>query len=102
MYIVTVQLCVKEGKVGQFFEHTLHNAAEARKEKGCLRFDVLRHETEPSRFFFYEVYKTPDDHKAHQQTLHYQRWRDNVPDLLAEPRVGTRYVNVAPQDAEWA
>jgi len=101
MYIVTVQLRVKEDKVEEFLKLTLDNASNARKEPGCLRFDVLRHETEPSRFFFYEVYKTPGDHKAHQQTPHYVRWRDGAPDLLAEPRVGTRYSNVSPTDAQW-
>jgi (4S)-4-hydroxy-5-phosphonooxypentane-2,3-dione isomerase len=101
MYIVTVQLQVKADKVDEFLQYTLHNASEARKEKGCLRFDVLRHETEATRFFFYEVYVAPGDHKAHQETPHYQRWRDHVPDLLEGPRIGTRYVNVSPQDASW-
>ncbi len=101
MYIVTVQLSVKPEKIDEFLKYTLDNAANARKEPGCLRFDVLRHETEAGRFFFYEVYKVPADHKAHQETEHYKRWRDNVPALLAEPRVGTRHLNVSPKDAEW-
>ena len=101
MFIVTVQLNVKPDKVEQFLKHTLHNAENARKESGCLRFDVLRHESEPTKFFFYEVYKVPADHKAHQETAHYKQWKDNVPDLLAEPRVGTRYGNVSPRDGEW-
>ena len=101
MYIVAVQLNVKPEKIEEFLKHTLHNSKNARREPGCLRFDVLRHETEPAKFFFYEVYKAPSDHKAHQETEHYKQWRDNVPALLAEPRVGTRYVNVSPADGEW-
>ena len=101
MYAITVQLKVKPEKVDDFLKLTLENATAARKEPGCLRFDVLRHEKEPDRFFFYEVYRTPDDHKAHQGTAHYLRWKEGVGDLLAEPRVGARYLNVSPQDAEW-
>jgi len=101
MYFVTVQLNVKADKVEEFLKFTLHNAANARREPGCVRFDVLRHETEPNKFFFYEAYKTPADFKAHQETAHYKEWRDNVPALLAEPRVGTRYINVSPADTDW-
>ncbi|MBI4586324.1 MAG: antibiotic biosynthesis monooxygenase [Planctomycetes bacterium] len=101
MYIVTVQLHVKADKLEEFLKYTLDNASQARQEPGCLRFDVLRHETDPNRFFFYEVYKAPADHKAHQETGHYKRWRDHVPALLAEQRVGARYLNVSPPDQEW-
>jgi autoinducer 2-degrading protein len=101
MYIVTVQLNVKPDRIDAFLEHTLHNAENARKEPGCLRFDVARHETEAHRFFFYEVYKSIADFKAHQETAHYKRWKDHVPDLLAEPRVGTRYNSISPPDAAW-
>lgn len=101
MYAITVHLHVKSEKVEDFLKFTLHNAENARKEPGCLRFDVLRSELDPAKFLFYEVYKTPADHKAHQETAHYKAWRDNVPDLLSEPRVGTRYLTVSPADAEW-
>jgi autoinducer 2-degrading protein len=101
MYCVTVQMLVKADQVDAFLKHTLHNAENARKEPGCLRFDVLRHETEPQKFFFYEVYKSLDDFKAHQTTAHYLQWRDNAPALLAEPRVGMRYLSVSPRDQEW-
>jgi autoinducer 2-degrading protein len=101
MFVVTVDLHVKPEKVEEFLKHTLHNAENARREPGCLRFDVLRHETEAARFFFYEVYKKPADHQAHKETEHYKRWQEKVPELLAQPRVGTRYVNVSPADGAW-
>jgi hypothetical protein len=31
-------------------------AQGSRAEEGCLRFDVLRDQTDPCKFFFYEVY----------------------------------------------
>jgi quinol monooxygenase YgiN len=101
MYAITVQLKVKPERVEEFLALTLQNATAARKEPGCLRFDVLRNEKEPDRFFFFEVYRTTDDHKAHQETAHYLLWREGVGDLLAEPRVGARWLNVSPTDAAW-
>ena len=101
MFVVTVQLRVKKDKIEEFLKHTLHNAENARREPGCLRFDVLRHETEPDRFFFYEVYNGSEDHKTHKTTPHYLAWYNRVPELLSEERVGTRYVNVSPLDAHW-
>jgi len=101
MYVITVQLKVKPDKIDPFLQLTLDNAMKARREPGCVRFDVLRSEKEPDRFLFYEVYRSPEDHKAHQQTSHYFQWRDNVGDLLAEGRVGARFLNVSPTDAEW-
>ena len=101
MYIVIVQLHVKADKIEPFLQHTLENARKTRQEPGCLRFDVLKSEADPTRFALHEVYRTPDGLKAHQETEHYKKWRDNVPELLAEPRVGTRYLNVSPADDEW-
>lgn len=101
MYVIVVQLRVRPDRVQDFLELTLDNATKSRKEPGCVRFDVLRHETETDRFVFYEVYRTPADHKAHQGTEHYLRWKEKVPDLLAEPRSSGRYLNVSPGDAEW-
>ena len=101
MYVILVQLKVKEDRIEEFLKITLNNAENARKEAGCLRFDVHRNEVETNRFIFYEVYRKPEDHKAHQETAHYLSWRDNVPSLLAEPRVATRYRSVSPRDADW-
>jgi quinol monooxygenase YgiN len=101
MYVVCVNLRVKPDKVEEFLARTIENASNSRKEPGCLRFDVLRHDTEPDRFLLHEVYRTPEDFKAHQAEPHYFRWRDTVPDLLAEPRSGVKYVNVYPADEDW-
>jgi autoinducer 2-degrading protein len=101
MYVVCVNLRVKPEKIDDFLAHTIDNASSSRKEPGCLRFDVLRHETEVDRFLLHEVYRTREDFKAHQEQPHYFRWRDRVPELLAEPRSGVKYVNVYPKDEEW-
>jgi (4S)-4-hydroxy-5-phosphonooxypentane-2,3-dione isomerase len=47
------------------------------------------------------VYRSPDAQAAHKQTAHYQRWRDAVAELMAEPRTSARYVDVFPDAQGW-
>jgi len=101
MFIVCVTVHVKLGHEEDFVEATLANARHTRREPGNVRFDVLRGLDSPAQFFLYEVYRTPDDFKAHQQTEHYLRWRAAVADWMAQPRQGIKHVNVFPPDESW-
>jgi autoinducer 2-degrading protein len=102
MYIVCVRIHVKPERLGDFERAVLQNARATRQEPGNLRFDVSHEEADPTRFFLYEAYRTPEDFAAHQKTAHYFAWRDTVADWLAEPRVGVRYVSLFPAEADWA
>ena len=102
MYVVGVTVMVKPEVVEEFVAATRDNARNSRQEPGCVRFDVLQAEEDPARFFLYEVYRSKDAFTAHQQTEHYQRWRQTVADWMAQPRQGIRYRNVDPTDAEWS
>lgn len=101
MYVVSVQVHVRAGHVREFIEAIVDNARHTRSEPGNVRFDVLRHEQDETRFLLHEVYRTPADFTAHQQTPHYFRFRDTVAEWMAEPRVGTRYTSVFPADDAW-
>ncbi|MFN2282874.1 MAG: putative quinol monooxygenase, partial [Anaerolineae bacterium] len=48
-----------------------------------------------------EVYRTPDDPARHKETAHYQKWRDTVAEMMAEPRSSIKYANVFPNDEGW-
>jgi autoinducer 2-degrading protein len=98
MYVVCVTVWVKEGDEDEFVLATLYNARCTRQEPGNRRFDVLRHEEEPGRFLLYEVYDSPDDFQAHQQTTHYLKWRDTVADWMAQKRQGIKHVSLFPED----
>jgi len=100
MYVVSVTVFVKEPLVGQFIEATLDNARNTRKEPGNVRFDVSRCVDDPARFLLYEVYRTPDAFKAHQQTEHYLRWKQGVADWMAQPRQGVKHRSIFFGDAE--
>lgn len=91
MLALYVQIQVKPDALDAFKAATLANAAATRQEPGVVRFDVGQQTDDPTKFMLYEVYRSPAAHAAHRETPHYAAWRAAVDDLMAVPRVGTRY-----------
>ncbi|MEU0479784.1 putative quinol monooxygenase [Streptosporangium sp. NPDC006013] len=76
MFIVIVTLRVKPHTVETFVEGIEANARASRAEPGCLRFDVLRTDTDPHRFMLYEIYRDEAAfYDEHRSTAHYAAWR---------------------------
>jgi autoinducer 2-degrading protein len=100
MYAVCVSVHVKPEFIVPFIEATLDNARNTRREPGNLRFDVLRSEDDPNRFFLYEIYRNRESFTRHQDTAHYFRWRDEVTLWMAEPRVGLKFIPLFYGDGE--
>ena len=101
MLIVHVHVHVKEDQVEAFKEASLENAGNSVQEPGVARFDVVQQQNDPTRFVLVEVYRTADDPARHKQTAHYQKWRDTVADMMAEPRTSVKYTNVFPNEQGW-
>jgi len=101
MFVVCVNVWVKEGREEAFIAATRANHLGTRREPGNVRFDVLRKEDEPDRFMLYEVYRTREDFGRHQETPHYLEWRETVADLMARPREGLKYASLVPADGAW-
>jgi (4S)-4-hydroxy-5-phosphonooxypentane-2,3-dione isomerase len=101
MVIVTVQVHVKPECIEAFRQATVENARNSIREPGIARFDVLQQADDPTRFVLVEAYRTPADTGRHKDTAHYQKWRDTVADMMAEPRIGVKYGNIFPADAGW-
>jgi len=101
MFIVHVFVHVKPDKVEAFRSVSIENARESIKEPGIARFDCLQQQDDPTRFVLVEVYRTADDPARHKETKHYQKWRDTVADMMAEPRSNIKYTNVFPDDEGW-
>jgi len=101
MLIVHVFVHVKAEMVEDFKAATIENAKNSVQEPGVARFDVLQQQDDPTRFVLVEVYRTPEDPARHKETAHYQKWRDAVADMMAEPRSSAKYTNVFPQEAGW-
>lgn len=101
MFIVHVFAHVKPDKVDAFRAATLENARSSIAESGVARFDVIQQQDDPARFVLVEVYRTSDDPAKHKETAHYQKWRDTVPDMMAEPRTSIKYTNLFPDERGW-
>ena len=101
MFIVHVFVHVKPDQVEAFRATTLENARKSMQEPGIARFDVLQQQNDSTRFVLVEVYRTSDDPARHKETTHYQKWRDTVADMMAEPRTSVKYTNVFPPEAGW-
>jgi (4S)-4-hydroxy-5-phosphonooxypentane-2,3-dione isomerase len=101
LLVVHVHVHVKPELVDAFREATLENARESVKEPGVARFDVVQDTEDRTRFVLVEAYRTPEAPAAHKETAHYQRWRDTVAPMMAEPRTSRKYVNCFPEDSGW-
>lgn len=98
MYVVCVQVHVKPDRIGDFSRSANENAASSRGEPGNMRFDVLQSVDDPTRFILYEVYKSQDEFKRHQEMSHYLKWKEEVKDWMAEPRTSTKLRSLFPPD----
>ena len=101
LLVVHVHVHVKVDGVEAFRVATLENARASVAEPGVARFDVIQDRDDPTRFVLMEVYRSADAPAAHKETAHYQKWRDTVADLMAEPRTSRKYANVFPDDHGW-
>jgi (4S)-4-hydroxy-5-phosphonooxypentane-2,3-dione isomerase len=101
MLVVHVHVHVKPEHVDAFKTATVANALASVQEPGIARFDVVQRDDDPTWFVLVEVYRTADAPAAHKATPHYQRWRDAVADMMAEPRTSQKFTNVFPDDAGW-
>ena len=71
---VTVE--IEESRVPAFLEAMAVDVSGSRKEEGCHRFDLLRDQSDPNKFSFYEVYKDADAIDLHKTFDHYKAWAD--------------------------
>jgi quinol monooxygenase YgiN len=101
MLVVHVFVHVKLDQLEAFEAVTLENARNSIHEPGIARFDVIRQQDDPTRFVLVEVYRTSEDPAKHKETAHYQKWRDTVADMMAEPRTSVKYTNVFPDEQGW-
>jgi autoinducer 2-degrading protein len=88
--------------VSRFIDFTTANHKESVKENGNLRFDFIQQSEDSTRFMLFEAFESEDAAANHKMTPHYLKWREDVKDLMAEPRKGVRYNIIEPNDpAQW-
>jgi autoinducer 2-degrading protein len=101
MLIVHVHVHVRADQVQAFRAASVENAKQSVREPGVARFDVIQQQDDPTRFILVEVYRTADDPARHKETAHYQKWRDTVESMMAEPRSSVKFSNVFPDEEGW-
>ncbi len=82
-YVLQVALKVKPENVDAFVAKARVNAAAARTEPGCRRFDVVVDPNDATRMMLYEVYDDAKAFEAHQQTDAFKTYLAEAVPLLA-------------------
>jgi autoinducer 2-degrading protein len=84
--VLVVRCEVQEQHLEAFLAEVTSNAGNARKEPGCLRFDVLQHKDNKLVFVLYEQYRDEAALEAHRNSAHFARWRDVAVPMLKGDR----------------
>ena len=72
MFVVLVKVQVKPELLGEFRAAILENAElSVQRDPGCVRFDVLQQEDDPTRWCFYEVYEREQAWVDHRASPHF-------------------------------
>lgn len=101
MLVVIVHVHVKEECIEAFREISLENAKASIQEAGIFQFDVLQQNDDATQFVLIEVYRDDTAPAEHKKTAHYQKWRDMVADMMAEPRYSLKYHAEHPPFTVW-
>ena len=94
MFIVLVWLLVQEAKLDAFLVATLEMAHASLEEDGCRRFEVLRGESDVTRFVLYEAFNTRADGELHLTTEHFKQWEKTITPMLTEPVQAVSYTQL--------
>ena len=77
MFIVLVKVQVKPELLGEFKTAILKNASlSVERDPGCVRFDVLQQEDDPTRWYFYEVYEREQAWVDHRSSAHFLAFKE--------------------------
>ncbi|CAQ83560.1 MULTISPECIES: (4S)-4-hydroxy-5-phosphonooxypentane-2,3-dione isomerase [Photorhabdus] len=97
MHVTLVEINIKQDKLDKFLEVFRSNHLGSIKEEGNLRFDVLRDENIPTRFYIYEAYVDEKAANEHKNTPHYLECVEQLESLMSEPRKKTSFIGVMPE-----
>jgi quinol monooxygenase YgiN len=101
MVIQLVHIRVKPEALEAFTAATLDNVRNSRLEPGIAQFALVQQQDDPTKFVIIEAFKDEAAIEAHRQAAHYLRWRDTVPDMMAETRYAIKANSLDPEDGDW-
>jgi (4S)-4-hydroxy-5-phosphonooxypentane-2,3-dione isomerase len=81
--VLQVNIRIKPGNVEAFMAQVMENALSARKEPGCLQFEVLVDPEDRTRVMLFEVYQDQKAFDEHQAGAAFKKYIANAVPLLA-------------------
>jgi len=63
-------------RMDDFLEMIQKNAEGSRAEAGNLRFDVIKSQDNPNKFYFYELWKNGEAVASHKKEPHFALWSE--------------------------
>ena len=77
MICTLVEVHIKPSALDEFLLLMTYDATvSVRDEPGCLRFDILRDNDDPCKFFFCEVYRDEAARLSHRDTPQFGMWME--------------------------
>lgn len=102
MHVLSVQLQIRPEPRDAFIPATTEEAHDClRHESGCLRFHVLEDGEDRKKVTLDQVYGDVAAMGAHQEMLHFKKYRDDVPPMYATPVTRFLCKSVFPAGAAW-
>lgn len=96
MYVVLVNLSVKQEHLDKFEKAILKNAAATvEKEKKCHRFDVCQSEDKPTEWLLYEVYTDRAAFDFHHQQSHFLEYNAMAQQIVSSKKLTTFHMKNA-------
>lgn len=93
---VVARVAGRPDRVPQLHALLVSLLAPTRREKGCIRYELLQNAADPTDFTFVEEWADQAAIDAHMATPHVQHVLANVGDLLTAPPDIRTYRAVAP------
>jgi autoinducer 2-degrading protein len=91
VYAIVVRQKIQPEHLEAYLELMLsHARGSLAEEPGCLRFDVVQNEADPSEVFLYEVYRDQAALDEHGKTPRFARVVSTIKHWFAEPEQVTR------------
>jgi quinol monooxygenase YgiN len=95
MFVVIVKMQVKPELVGEFADAIVKNAeASVERDWGCVRFDVLQQQDDPTLWILYEVYEKEQAWVDHRASAHFLAFKE-VGDRAIVTREATKLTGVS-------
>lgn len=91
MKIIIVNIVVKPEFREDFIKETQFAQHKSMEEPGCFQYQLCENVDDKNKFVLIEGYTDEAAIESHKATPHFQQWRTNVWDWMAENRISYMY-----------